>query len=121
MILSGNIKDIPEPECEPDEVREERWRKQREERGFDDTELWNLNNTIIYFILPRLKAYREMERWGTPMGLEEKHWNEILDRIIIGFELFDYNWSSKEELMLNERKFKIAMKLFAKWFGALWD
>ncbi len=33
---------------------------QRRTRGFDDSELWSLDHTIMEFALPRLKALREM-------------------------------------------------------------
>lgn len=34
--------------------------KQREERGFDDSELWSLDCTLFKFLLPRLKALVEI-------------------------------------------------------------
>lgn len=39
--------------------RQKLWRKQRDERGFDDTELWNLDVTMAKFILPRLKEFHK--------------------------------------------------------------
>ena len=39
--------------------REKEYSKQRIERGFDDSELWNLDMTISKFIVPRLEAYIE--------------------------------------------------------------
>ena len=39
---------------------------QRRIRGFDDSELWSLDYTILRFILPRLQRYREKERFGWP-------------------------------------------------------
>lgn len=39
--------------------REKEFRKQRIQRGFDNSETWSLKDTIANFILPRLKAYRE--------------------------------------------------------------
>ena len=102
--------------------RQQAWSKQRERRGFDDTELWNLDLTIIGVILPRLKAFRNIGAYGTPMGIPSKeHWNIILDRIIEGFELYNGHFKNIEECKRNERKFNIAMKLFSKWFGALWS
>ena len=56
------------------------------------------------------------------MGIPSKeHWNIILDRIIEGFELYNGHFKNIEECKRNERKFNIAMKLFSKWFGALWS
>ena len=39
--------------------RRELYRKQRKERGFDNSELWALDETIIRFTLPRLKVFRD--------------------------------------------------------------
>lgn len=35
----------------------DRFKVQRLERGFDDSELWSLRDTIANFIIPRLEAY----------------------------------------------------------------
>lgn len=105
------------------EEQEEKHRKQREERGFDDSELWNLDATILEFVIPRLKAFRAMEKFGWPSGIpSEKYWHIILDRIVEGFELYlNDDYTNLKELERIQRKFDISMKLFAKWFGAMWD
>jgi len=41
---------------------------QRRKRGFDDSELWSLDDTIIRFTLPRLKAFRNLHNGSGPMG-----------------------------------------------------
>lgn len=38
------------------------YREQRDERGFDDSETWSLDCTIIEFIIPRLKRLLEIEK-----------------------------------------------------------
>ncbi len=84
---------------------------QRRRRGFDDSELWSLDDTILQFILPRLKRFRAKERVGWPgpqaifnidydkyealsdeeqddlsdRSLEE--WDRILDKMIRAIEL----------------------------------
>lgn len=43
--------------------RDKRWhemKKQRMSRGFDDSETWSLDSTIINFLYPRLKRYYEL-------------------------------------------------------------
>lgn len=40
-----------------DDDREKKFAKQRKERGFDNSELWNLDFTIAKFIVPRLKVF----------------------------------------------------------------
>ena len=84
---------------------------QRRIRGFDDSELWSLDQTILEFILPRLKRFRALRKVGWPgpcaiydlsyeeyekltgpaqLALDEKshhEWNKMLDRMIRGIEL----------------------------------
>ena len=43
---------------------QKRWKLERKSRGFDNTELWNLDATIAEFTLPRLIAFKEMDRHG---------------------------------------------------------
>lgn len=64
------------------------FKQQRVERGFDDTECWNLDSTIAQFVLPRLKNFKE-HNIGFP-GNEEiptfEKWNEIIDKMIYAFD-----------------------------------
>ena len=63
------------------------FKQQRIERGFDDTECWNLESTIAGFVLPRLKHFKEHNN-GYP-GNDEiptfEKWNEVLDKMIYAF------------------------------------
>ena len=45
---------------DPDDPRRERWDQQYKEWGFDETEIWDLTNSICHFLVPRLKKFREM-------------------------------------------------------------
>ncbi len=84
---------------------------QRRRRGFDDSELWSLDSTVLVFILPRLKRFRAKERWGWPgpeaifdidyedfekLSEEEvadlsarsiEEWDRMLDKMIRAIEL----------------------------------
>ena len=44
-----------------DDKREERFTKQRIERGFDDSETWSLSGTLANFLLPRLIRFNELD------------------------------------------------------------
>jgi hypothetical protein len=44
--------------------RRVRWFIQRRKRGFDDRELWGLDQTIAEFVYPRIKAFRETQHIG---------------------------------------------------------
>ena len=97
---------------------------QRKTRGFDDSETWNLDNTIANFVLPRLKRYKELNN-GCPIldGFDEsldenndkmhEEWNRIIDRIIFSLERiskddesdwikypenYDHGWTTKPSI-----------------------
>lgn len=43
-----------------DDRREAKFKKQRQKRGFDDSETWSLDYTIACFLIPRLKRFIEL-------------------------------------------------------------
>jgi hypothetical protein len=98
--------------------REEVYSKQRIERGFDDSETWSLDTTIAYFILPRLKRFREIKA-GHPASITMLEWDSILEKIELGFELTikDCNGiiTEDEVKQMNE-----GLDLFRQWFFDLW-
>ena len=99
--------------------REKDFKKQRIERGFDDSETWSLTDTISNFIIPRLKRFKEIAG-GVPCEMTSDEWNLILDKMVRSFELTARNegdriWSKEEEKELDE-----GLDLFREWFFALW-
>ena len=112
---------------------------QRIFRGYGDDELWSLDDTFTTFILPRLKAFRRMNRAGVPgciahndksEGLKDsvKKWDEILDKMIWAFEHSknyydpaDGHIPDKKEREELGRKFEEGMRLFAEYYANLWD
>ena len=106
--------------------RLELWEEQRKERGFDDRELWDLDNTIAQFILPRLKAFKPYTG-SYPIGLTEKKWNHILKEMIWSFELVaageEYppiEYTEEQRVLWRHRKQR-GLNLFAKYLSHLWD
>ena len=117
-----------------------------EEKEDTEKELWNLDVTLTEFILPRLKAFKEMDRKGYPIieGIDPQDekktriiWEGILDDMIKGFEAhlrlvknspynegdeIDYV-SEKEEQKEKENQATIdkGFKLFARYYMSLWD
>lgn len=82
-------------EMPPDDVRQVPWAMQREERGFDSTELWNLDLTLARFMLPRLKAFHELIK-DSP----EKEHIENVEAMIAAFEILKNDavrWNMTEE------------------------
>lgn len=106
----GCSKDMP-----PNDERQLLWAQQRQDRGFDDTETWGLNITIAQFIVPRLKTFREL-RCCYPVGITSEEWDDILRRMIEGFEEIakDQTWK------MDDFKANMALELFKEWFWDLW-
>lgn len=86
------------------------YRKQRIERGFDDTEVWNLCDNILAFTLPRLKVLRTIVV-AHPYDLTHEQWLETLDKMIKGIE----DALDEDNTTTNE-----GIKLFFKYFFYLW-
>lgn len=90
---------------------------QRFIRGWDDSDIWNLNHTAAEFLLPRLKLFKEKHH-GYPMGLSEETWEAEIDKMILAFDLIikdNYSYSS------NNEKIDEGLQSFAKYFRNLWD
>ena len=47
---------------EKDDDREKYYIKQRQERGYDDSETWSLRDSIANFIIPRLERFIEIDK-----------------------------------------------------------
>ena len=102
-----------------DDNREIEFSKQRQLRGFDDSETWSLTDTICHFILPRLQRFKEINA-STPAQLTEQEWNDILNKMIIALQLTCKDkgsriWSEEESKQIDE-----GLDLFREWFMALW-
>ena len=113
------------------ERTDERWQKYKEQRlsrGFDNSELWNLDTTIVKFVLPRLKVFRSFE-CGHPVHIDTmEEWNEILDKMIKGFEYYlddnlgeDKNLTRKENIVNHEKVISEGLDLFREYFSNLWN
>ena len=64
-------------------------------RGYTYSDLWNLDVTIAKFVIPRIKAYRK-HMMGHPADVTEAEWDEILDKIVLAFELIANQWDGKD-------------------------
>ena len=106
-------------------------------------ELWSLDETLTEYLLPRISAFRKMERHGYPVLDEEcvskqsrqqqngdedlraaADWENILYDIEKGFEAHRNLIGYGEEPGATEENEKIMQKglnLFAKYYGHLWD
>lgn len=105
--LSSNI--------DPDDKRQPLWKEQRETRGFDDTETWDLQSTIADFLVPRLERFKELN-CGYPPEMSMKKWENILQTMIDGFK----EMQRIDEDDFDQKKVKRGLKMFKKWYFDLW-
>lgn len=104
--------------------RRKLWKKQFNEQGFDDTVTWSLDDSIVKFILPRLKRYYEIA--SNIIVMDEKRseedtetFEEAIKSMIEGFEIqqADFNFDADPEKLA---KYMKAWELLAKWHRLLW-
>ena len=113
-----------------------------EETGIKEQELWSLDATLTDYILPRITAFREMERHGFPALLsevpidqqgtlekrEEKemderamaNWENILRSIELAFTTMK-SVQHFERSTAQNNDIKSGLKLFAEYYEYLWD
>lgn len=118
------IKNVNFSLIKENDDRFEAYKQQRLERGFDDSEMWSLDCTIAEFIAPRLKVFKEQaaQIGDHPVNITSEKWQEILSKMIEGFELYSdhFNWPS-EDSNENWQKVYKALELFKNWFMNLWN
>lgn len=84
--------------------------------GFNPEELWNLDQTIADFVLPRLYQFN-LNKNGYPYPCESMdEWDAIIDKMILAFQLVKDHYPMERKSEVDE-----GLKLFAEYFGALWD
>lgn len=90
---------------------------QRNTRGWDDSEVWNLDFTLAKIIAPRLRRFKETKDGWNPSDMTVEEWETALDKMIAAFEYFgdDSRWLTE-----NESKHQEGLDLFAKYFSRLW-
>lgn len=118
-VKYSNVPNICFSLTDKTDDREVNYAKQRQLRGFDDSETWSLTDTICHFILPRLERFKEINA-STPYQLTKQEWNGILDKIIISLQLVCKDrgsriWNNEEKKQIDE-----GLYLFREWFMALW-
>ena len=114
-----------------------------EEEGIKEQELWSLDATLTDYILPRITAFRKMERHGYPSNMDldtiaemEKNpndqkwkvaevraiaeWEDVLRSIELAFNLMKKSEHFERSNQAN-KDIKIGLELFAKHYEHLWD
>ena len=101
-----NFSVLPDSESNPEKAKI--YKEQRLERGWDDTELWNLDSTIIKFILPRLRRFKEVTA-GYPPELETmENWLDVIQKMIDSFE----KYLDSEPILPEDEGFELLHKYF---------
>jgi hypothetical protein len=95
----------------------DKYAEQRKERGFDDTETWNLDQVICQFIEPRLRRFKELTN-GYPPSLTPESWDEALDKMINAFSLMQKDLYEVRKGDLE--KVEEGLSLFCKHLRDLW-
>lgn len=92
--------------------REEEFKKQRIEKGFDDSETWSLDSTICKFIIPRLERYIEI----TDSILEDDEFKSNVKLFLNALKLHSQDITNVDE----DKQIKKGLELFPKIFKRLW-
>jgi uncharacterized protein YqcC (DUF446 family) len=110
---------------EKDPESREKYKQQRFEQGFDDTETWHIDRTLALFIIPRLKRFIEVNN-GIPNGETVESYNEKLNFIINAFEnyyatdRYYQSTDSAERKQLTDDVRKAVGLLSNLWFELWW-
>ena len=86
---------------------------------FPIDEIWNTDNILAQLIVPRLQAFKAIDKHGYPSDFSDMHtWNNTIQKMINAFELMKYvhSLSDDEERIVSE-----GLSLFCKYFRNLWD
>ena len=105
-----------------DEIRNQKWKKEAEEYGFDERETWNLDFTFFCWLYERLKKYKEVSPADLSCKIvkvndEEKTLEEWLDIMINNAEsLILVDIYSEEKIDLAE----FTIEIFKQTIFYLW-
>ena len=82
-------------------------------------EVWNTDNTLSQLIVPRLLAFKALDKHGYPPNFDDmREWNNAIQKMIDAFELLKHITSYSEE---EEKTIEEGLELFCKHYRNLWD
>lgn len=98
---------------------------QRLSRGYDDTEVWNLDDALTALIQPRLKCY---VTWQTEHGSatpdefakDPAAWLEVLRKMERAFDLLVDSRSSLTDTPEAQQEIEEGLALFGRYYRGLW-
>lgn len=97
--------------------REEQFKQQRIERGFDDSETWSLRDTIANFIIPRLERYQEI---ANDFLIRDEELINDIDCFLKAMELVSRDNGTCIFTEEEEKQMKDGLDKFPKIFMTLW-
>jgi hypothetical protein len=105
----------------PNDQRQKTWEKEREEFGFDDREMWNLDTTICELLYPRLKYFKEngIVFVDEPFKYENESMTveQALDKILKSLEMY----IKDEKDNYDSKQIQSAFKLLGFILPMLWN
>lgn len=82
-------------------------------------EVWNTENTLAKLIVPRLLAFKALDRHGyCPEFKGMREWDNAIQKMIDAFELMKYTSSHTAD---EEKTISEGLELFCKYYRWLWD
>ena len=93
-----------------------KWKKFYKKYGFYPFEMWNLDETIITFILPRLVFYRDHHA-GVPYGVSAEDYTKEIDSYVKAFQ--DYLSTNTYGKLSDETR--ETMRKFMDALPGMWD
>ena len=99
--------------------RSEAYLNQRRERGWDDSDTWNLEYETARFVLPRLQRYQEITK-GYPVddGITPEVWGSYLNDMIYAFEAYARGYWTWDGVDVD--RVTRGIQLFADFYHDLW-
>ena len=82
-------------------------------------EVWVTYSTLAQLIVPRLLAFKELDKHGYPPDFNDmRGWNKAIQKMADAFELMKYVHTLSESENNTVEK---GLRLFCKYFRNLWD
>lgn len=108
----------------PEDGRQEKWKQQREEYGFDERETWSLDSTFEFWLYERLKMFNDINIVDTSYHKyefenEQITFQDCIDRMLEGLEI-SLTVDEFDRTEEQNKKVEDVVKIFALCFRSLW-